>query len=103
MGESGPPSKKMAIFCPIRPNNANFGLKTVFFLARVVNCRPLRQQSMRCTVWDPEKRCFQANPQQKKSPFYGQNGLNIPIFGQKQFCLGSGGQFKAPPPYFAGV
>ena len=38
----------------------------------------------------------------KKWPFVPKNGLKIPILGQKKCFLASGGQFNAPPPFFAG-
>ena len=42
-------------------------------------------------------------PPPKKWPIFAQKkGLKMPILGQKQCFLGSGGQFKAPAPYFAG-
>ena len=37
----------------------------------------------------------------KNGHFLPKNGLKMPILGQKQCFLGSGGQFDAPPPYFA--
>ena len=37
-------------------------------------------------------------PLLKKGHFPPENGLKMPILRQKQFLLGSGGQFKAPPP-----
>ena len=40
-------------------------------------------------------------PPPKKWPFFAQKWLKMPILGQKQCFLGSGGQFDAPPPYFA--
>ena len=42
-------------------------------------------------------------PPPKKWPFLLKNGLKMPILGQKQCFLGSGGQFDAPPSYFAGA
>ena len=42
-------------------------------------------------------------PPPKKRPFWPKNGLKIPILGQKQCFLASGGQVDAPPPYFAGA
>ena len=42
-------------------------------------------------------------PPQKNGHFLPKNGLKRPILGQKQCFLGSGGQFDAPPPYFAGA
>ena len=39
----------------------------------------------------------------RKSHSLPKNGLKMPILGQKQCFLGSGGQFDAPPPYFAGA
>ena len=42
-------------------------------------------------------------PPPQKMPFLPKNGLKMPILGQKQCFLGSGGQFDAPPPYFAGA
>ena len=45
---------------------------------------------------------FQGKPPKKKGLFFAQNGLKMPMFGQKQFFLCSGGEFKALAPYFAG-
>ena len=42
-------------------------------------------------------------PPLKNRHFLPKNGLKMPILGQKQCLLGSGGQFDAPPPYFAGA
>ena len=42
------------------------------------------------------------HPPKKKWPFCAKKkGLKMPILGQKQCFLGSGGQFDARPPYFA--
>ena len=40
-------------------------------------------------------------PPPKNGHFCQKKGLKMPILGQKQCFLGSGGQFDAPPPYFA--
>ena len=42
-------------------------------------------------------------PPQKNGHFLPKKSLKMPILGQKQCFLGLGGQFKAPPPYFAGA
>ena len=42
-------------------------------------------------------------PPLKNRHFLPENALKMPILGQKQCFLGSGGQFDAPPPYFAGA
>ena len=42
-------------------------------------------------------------PPPKNGHFLPKNGLKMPILGQKQCFLGWGGQFDAPPPYFAGA
>ena len=42
-------------------------------------------------------------PPPKNGHFLPKKGLKMPILGQKQCFLGLGGQFKAPPPYFAGA
>ena len=43
------------------------------------------------------------SPPLKNGHFLPKNGLKMPILGQKQCFLGWGGQFDAPPPYFAGA
>ena len=42
-------------------------------------------------------------PPPKMAIFLPKNGLQMPFLGRKQWFLGSGGQFDAPPPYFAGA
>ena len=44
-----------------------------------------------------------APPPPQNGHFLPKKGLKMPILGQKQCFLGLGGQFKAPPPYFAGA
>ena len=46
--------------------------------------------------------CESGPPPPKIANFCPKKGLKMPILGQKQCFLGSGGQFKAPAPYFAG-
>ena len=40
-------------------------------------------------------------PPKKMAISCQKKGLKMPILGQKQCFLGSGGRFDAPPPYFA--
>ena len=83
--------------------NVNFGPRTVFFGlgSSILDPSPYSagaQPKTRCVprYGTRKNSCFKANP-----PF-PQKCLKMPILGQEQF-LGSGGPFKAPPPYLAGV
>ena len=49
------------------------------------------------------KSVVQGRPTPKRPFFLPKNGLKMPILGQKQYFLGLGNQFQAPPPYFAGA
>ena len=40
-------------------------------------------------------------PPPKTGIILPKNGLQMPFLGKQKWLLGSGGQFDAPPPYFA--
>ena len=44
-----------------------------------------------------------SGPLTQKMVFFAQNGLKMPILGQKQCFFGLGWYFKAPRPHFAGA
>ena len=56
-----------------------------------------------CVAGLGTRKMGESAPPPKKWPFWPKNGLKIPILGQKQCFLASGGQVDAPPPYFAGA
>ena len=110
MIQGRPPPPKMAIFCPKMALKCRFWAENSGFWGRVVNLTPphpisqvLHSNKHVFQGWEPEKWLFQGRPPGKKGHFLPGNGLKMPILGQKQCSLGSGGQFDAPPPYFAGA
>ena len=114
MGDSAPPPppppKKMAIFCPKKAQKCQFWAKNSVFWAWVAISRPPHPILQ---VLDSKKKHVlqhmgagkwvnQGRRPQKMANFCPKKGLKMPFLGQKQCFLGSGGQFKAPAPYFAG-
>ena len=111
MGESGPPPPppKMAIFCQKkRPNNANFGPKTVFFgLGWPFQGPPPYFAGARlkktCVVGYGSRKMGDSPPPPPKRPFFAQKRPKNANFGPKPVFFGLGWPFQAPPPYFAGA
>ena len=99
-----PPPRKCPFFAQKRATNDRCGPKSVLLELRWSVLAPPAY----FTGARPKKTCVAAYesretggsaPPQKKA-FLPQNGRKMPFLGQKQCFSGSGGQFKAPPPYF---
>ena len=104
-----PPPRKVAFFAQKGAKNANFGPKPVVLgsggqskaphpVLRVPNSDKHVLQGMRARKW-----VIQVRDPQKNGHFLPKKRLKMPILGGKQCFLGLGGQFKAPPPFFAGA
>ena len=109
MGDSAPPPQ-MAIFCQKKGLKMPILDQKQYFLGFGVHFKaphPISQMpdSKKKSVsgYGSRKMGDSGLPPQKNGHFLAKKSLKMPIFGQKQCFLGLGGQFKAPPPYFAGA
>ena len=110
MGDSGPPPHKNGHFLPKNgPEIPFLGQKQSFlglcgqFNAPQLFLAAARNKKTCSAGLGSQKMGDSGLPPLKNGHLLPKNGLTLPILGQKECFLGSGGQFDAPPPYFAGA